>query len=71
VPTLNEAFDFVRDPQTTPDQLRLACEILGLEQTGDRTALLARLDEYLIAFDADQPIVCLNPATSAYNDRSQ
>jgi hypothetical protein len=71
MPTLSEAFDFVRDPQTTPDQLRLACQILGLEDTGDRATLLARLDEYLIAYNADEPIVCLNPATSAHSDQSQ
>ena len=71
MPTLNEALDFVRDPQTTLDQLRLACEILGLDQIGDQAALLARLDEYLITYNADEPIVCLNPATSAHADQAQ
>ena len=70
MPTLGEAFDFVRDPQTTPDQLRLACEILGLDQTGNRATLLTRLDEYLSAYNADEPIVCLNPATPAHCDQS-
>lgn len=66
MPTLTQAFDFVRDPQTTIDQLRLACEILGLDQTGERAEVFARLDEYLRVYNPDEPIVCLNPNTTEH-----
>lgn len=64
MPTLDQAFDFVRDPQTSIEQLQLACEILKLDQAGDREEVLARLDKYLITYNPNEPIVCLNPTTS-------
>jgi len=66
MPTLIQAFDFVCDPHTTTDQLRLACEILGLDQSGERAEVFDRLDEYLRAYNAEEPIVCLNPGTSEH-----
>jgi hypothetical protein len=64
MPTLIQADDFVNDPRTSLAQLQAACEILGLEASGSREELRARLNDYLMGYDPEAPIVCLNPNVS-------
>ncbi len=61
MPFRPEADTYVNDPNTTLEQLRLACEILALDQSGTAEELRARLNEYLSQFEAGTEIVCLNP----------
>jgi hypothetical protein len=65
MPSLREALTFVRDPRTTGDQLRRACEILFLSPAGTPEELRARLLEHLEPLDNAQPVVCLNPRLTA------
>ncbi len=61
MPKQSDAVSFVKHEQTSTEQLRTACRILGLESERSRDELLARLDAYLINLDPDAPMVCLNP----------
>ncbi|MCK6619017.1 MAG: hypothetical protein HUU32_05130 [Calditrichaceae bacterium] len=61
MPTKTDAVRFVADAKTSPEQLRRACEILGLPVKGEPETLRARLLEYLNPLSAAAPVVCLNP----------
>ena len=61
MPTPIEAYDFVDDPKTTVAQLRVACEIIGVDQSGGREELRDRLHAYLADFGPDAAVVCLRP----------
>jgi hypothetical protein len=61
MPTLVEAYGFVDDPNTTVAQLRVACEIIGLDQSGSPAELRDRLHKYLADFGPDAGVVCLRP----------
>jgi len=61
MPTPIEAYDFVDDPNTTVAQLRVACEIIGVDQSGSREELRDRLHKYLADFGSDAAVVCLRP----------
>jgi hypothetical protein len=61
LPTLDDALEFVRDPDTSESRLRRACEILELNTLGDEAVLRRRLLERLSHHPASQEVVCLNP----------
>jgi hypothetical protein len=61
MPSVAEAVAFVRDPRTTPEQLRRASQLLSLEKSEDTEVIRARLLTYLQALDIDSSVVCLNP----------
>lgn len=61
MPTLTEAFDFVSKSDVTSAQLRVACQILGLDQSGSLGELRGRLNNYLADYSSEAAIVCLNP----------
>jgi hypothetical protein len=61
MPLLQEAIDFVNAPQTSGEQLRIACEILDEDTTGGEEALRERLNRYLTTWKPSEPIVCLSP----------
>jgi uncharacterized protein (TIGR02246 family) len=61
VPSRADALRFAADGQTSVDQLRRACEILGLPAEGSPERLRARVIGHLDTLDADAPVVCLNP----------
>jgi hypothetical protein len=71
MPTLPEADDFVNDRNTSLAQLRVACQILGLADSGDVDELRARLNNYLTGYDPDAPIVCLNPNVASGQHKSE
>lgn len=56
-----DAVRFVADAKTSPEQLRRACEILGLPAEGEPEVLRTRLLQYLNPLSASAPVVCLNP----------
>lgn len=61
MPRLSEAVRFAENVQTTEEELRRACAILGLDAAGEREALRGRLREHLARHDAARPVACLNP----------
>lgn len=61
MPALADALRFARDPRTSEPQLRRACQLLGLADTGEAAALRARMEEHLRSLDESAPVVCLNP----------
>ncbi len=61
MPSVAEAVAFVKDSRTTPEQLRRACELLGLEGSSDAEGIRARLLAFLEELDRDASVVCLNP----------
>ncbi len=61
MPFKPEADTYTNDPNTTLEQLRLACEILALDPSGAAEELRARINEYLNQFEPGVEIVCLNP----------
>jgi hypothetical protein len=61
VPIKPDAVRFVADAATSTEQLRRACEILGLPVEGGPEALRARLLKHLEPLDAAAPVACLNP----------
>lgn len=61
MPRLIEALHYADDPGTSVDELRRACEILGLAHDGTAEELRARLRAHLGALDGERPVVCLNP----------
>jgi hypothetical protein len=61
MPTLPEAYSFVDDPNTSLAQLRVACETVGLDQSGGPEELRDRLHQYLADFSPDAAVVCLRP----------
>ncbi|MGH9361614.1 MAG: hypothetical protein ACRD2T_06825 [Thermoanaerobaculia bacterium] len=65
MPTLAEAFRFVRDPATTAEQLRRACELLALPADGSPPDLRLRLLAHLATLEPEQSVVCLNPRLTA------
>ena len=71
MPTLPEADDFVNDHNTSLAQLRVACQILGLDQSGTVDELRTRLNNYLAGYDPEAPIVCLNPNAPASQHKSE
>jgi hypothetical protein len=65
MPSLNEADNFVNEGETTLAELRTACQIAGLDDSGDVAALRERLNRYLEGFTANDEIVCLRPEPKA------
>ncbi len=65
MPTQADAIRFVTDVATSPEKLRRACDILGLDSAGPLDALRTRLINRVRALDPAQPVVCLNPAVDA------
>ncbi|MCG3118901.1 MAG: hypothetical protein ALAOOOJD_01186 [bacterium] len=65
MPSKLDAVKFVVDAKTSPEQLRRACEILGLPAAGEPEVLRARLLEHLNPLEAAAPVVCLNPRLNA------
>ena len=61
MPTLFEADSFVNNSQTSIMQLRIACQILGLDDSGSLEELRARLNQHLAGAQPEAPVVCLNP----------
>ena len=62
MPTLTEALNFAKDPNTTVDQLQKACTMLNIEYSDeDIEEVRKKLLEHLEQLQADQPVVCLNP----------
>ena len=61
MPSHADAMRFVTSPVTSVEQLRLACQILGLESGGPPEALRERLILHLANHDSLEPVVCLNP----------
>ncbi len=62
MPSQADAFRYVSDPLTSPDQLRQACAILGLDGDGSPNALRTRLIDHLRGLDPGKPVVSLNPS---------
>lgn len=69
MPSKLDAVRFVRDAKTSPEQLRRACEILGLPATGEPEVLRARLLERLDPLETTASVVCLNPRIAADPDQ--
>jgi hypothetical protein len=69
MPLKPDAVRFVADATTSTEQLRRACEILGLPLEGGPEALRARLLKHLEALDAGAPVVCLNPRLVAASEK--
>jgi hypothetical protein len=65
MPHKTDALQFVADANTSPEQLRRACEILGLPREGEPEELRARLLQHLDPLDSGAPVVCLNPNLKA------
>ena len=65
MPTLADARRFVQDPRTSEPQLRRACQVLGIDTSGEAPALRARLEAHLRSLDESAPVVCLNPRLTA------
>ena len=63
MPTQADALRFLTDPQTSEDKLRRACEILGLSIAGSPEEIRARAVAHAEGLPAEEPVVCLNPAT--------
>lgn len=61
MPHLSDAVRFSADATTTEGELRRACAILGLDDTGTNDDLRARLRAHLAQHDPSRPVVCLNP----------
>jgi hypothetical protein len=61
MPTIADALDFVRDPATGEEQLRRACRILELDDSGEVDDVRSRLLRQLEPMEVDSAIVCLNP----------
>jgi len=62
MPTLTEALNFAKDPNTTAEQLQRACSILNIEYNNeDIEGVRKKLLEHLEQLQADKPVVCLNP----------
>jgi hypothetical protein len=61
MPTLTEAYGFIDDPNATVAQLRVACEIIGLDPSGSPEELRDRLHQYLADFGPGAEVVCLRP----------
>jgi hypothetical protein len=69
MPLKPDAVRFVVDATTSTEQLRRACEILGLPLEGGPDALRARLLKHLEPLDAAEPVVCLNPSLAPASER--
>ena len=65
MPLVPEAQRFARNPATSIEQLRLACELLTLDPSGTQDELRARLLAHLKTLDSETPVVCLNPKVQA------
>lgn len=65
MPIKPDAVRFVVDAATSPEQLRRACEILGLPHEGGPEALRSRLLKHLEPLDTSAPVACLNPHLAA------
>lgn len=63
MPDLSDAVRFSADVQTTEGELRRACAILALDDTGTDDVLRARLRAHLAQHDPTRPVVCLNPGS--------
>jgi hypothetical protein len=61
MPFVPEALRFAQNPETTLEQLRDACRLLGLDTSGTAPELRARLLDYLATLDPGEAVVCLNP----------
>lgn len=61
MPHLRDALRFASDTETSEGELRRACAILTLDDTGGADMLRARLRAYLVTHDPARPVVCLNP----------
>jgi hypothetical protein len=61
VPFVPEALRFARNPATTLEQLRHACELLALDSSGTAPELRSRLLDHLATLDSEETVVCLNP----------
>jgi len=64
MPLLPEALRFAENPATDVDQLRRACELLSLDDSGTQDELRNRLLRHLNTLDSEAPVVCLNPKVS-------
>lgn len=69
MPIKTDAVRFVVDGATSPEQLRRACQILGLPLDGDPEQLRARLLKHLEPLDPAAPVACLNPRLAAATGR--
>lgn len=65
MPRLDEAVRYAEDPATGVEELRRACEILGLASQGVADELRERLRAHLADLRAERPVVCLNPGPLA------
>lgn len=63
MPQLSDAVRFAEELKTTEGELRRACAILALDDTGTEDVLRARLRAHLTQHDPARPVVCLNPGT--------
>lgn len=63
MPHLSDAVRFSADVKTTEGELRRACAILALDDTGTDDVLRARLRAHLAQHDPTRPVVCLNPGS--------
>lgn len=61
MPHLADAVRYIEHPDTTEGELRRACAILALDDTGPVDALRQRLESYLSRHDPLRPVACLNP----------
>ena len=63
MPSPADARRFLTDPRTSTEQLRRACELLGLPAHGSPDEMRARAVGHTEALTADADVVCLNPAS--------
>ena len=70
MPLVPEALRFAQNPATSFDQLRRACELLTLDQSGTSDELRARLLVHLNTLDSETPVVCLNPNVQSSDESS-
>ena len=61
MPTRTDALRFLTDPRTSTEQLRRACELLGLPADGSPEEMRARAVGHAEALTADADVICLNP----------
>ena len=62
MPTLTEALNFAKDPNTSVEQLQRACAILIIKYSSENIeGLRKKLLEYLEQLQSDEPVICLNP----------
>ena len=64
MPLLPEALRFTENLATSVEQLRRACELLSLDDSGTQDELRNRLLRHLNTLDSEAPVVCLNPKVS-------